>query len=74
MVSEVCEGPSYETNIEMSDVDVSTIPPPNYKPQLCTIPVTHPVTHIMFDIETTGLGNTFKNNRKICTVLLMLQF
>lgn len=57
-IQEVREGPTYATNIEGQDVDVTTIPPPVPKPDPAGLDI-EGTNFVFFDLETTGLGMVF---------------
>ena len=67
---EIREGATYQSGIGLSidqtcgteDIQIQDlIPPPNFKPQLKTVPI-YDHTLVFFDLETTGLGK-FNNIR-----------
>ncbi|KAH3858348.1 hypothetical protein DPMN_100971 [Dreissena polymorpha] len=56
-VQEVRAGPTYSSNIEDQDVDVTTIPPPIPKPGPAGLDTTGK-EFVFFDLETKGLEHT----------------
>jgi len=57
-VQEVRVGPTYSSNIEDQDVEVTTIPPPIPKPGPAGLDTTGK-EFVFFDLETRGLGKVY---------------
>jgi len=57
-VQEVRAGPTYSSNIEDQDVEVTTIPPPIPKPGPAGLDTTGK-EFVFFDLETRGLGKVY---------------
>ncbi|KAH3750429.1 hypothetical protein DPMN_184951 [Dreissena polymorpha] len=58
IVQQVREGPTYSSNIEDQDAEVTTIPPPVPKPGPAGLDTTGK-EFVFFDLETTGLGKVY---------------
>ena len=57
-MQEVQAGPTYSSNIEDQDVEVTTIPPPIPKPGPAGLDTTGK-EFVFFDLETRGLGKVY---------------